>query len=112
VKEFFRLSTIKFNTRLHQLAQNGFQWFFNKIVITVWIAPNYMYHCGNRTSVMKIDKTIPENGYELITFDKMLGEKRKIYNEIPSHNYFLQFFFCLVFCFLNKYSSTAFIFYH
>jgi diadenosine tetraphosphatase ApaH/serine/threonine PP2A family protein phosphatase len=47
---------LQFVTRSHQLAMEGFQWFFDHTLITVWSAPNYMYRSGNTASVMLYDK--------------------------------------------------------
>lgn len=85
VDEFCYLNKLKFVTRSHQVAQEGFQWFFDKKLITVWSAPNYMYRMGNRASVLRYDG----NGeYELIDFDARPADKRKVPDELPQSGYF------------------------
>jgi diadenosine tetraphosphatase ApaH/serine/threonine PP2A family protein phosphatase len=59
VEKFLRLNgDLQFVTRSHQLAMAGYQWFFNKKLVTVWSAPNYMYRSGNKASVMKYRKEL------------------------------------------------------
>lgn len=67
-KEFNRLNNLKFIARSHQLAQDGFQWFFDQNLITVWSAPNYMYRCGNLASIMHIGNGLGESGYFFASF--------------------------------------------
>jgi diadenosine tetraphosphatase ApaH/serine/threonine PP2A family protein phosphatase len=54
VKAFCHNNGLTLIARAHQLAAEGFQWHFGtqKLLVTVWSAPNYMYRCGNKASVM------------------------------------------------------------
>lgn len=53
-KEFCHLNgDLEFVARSHQLAMDGFKWFFDDKLVIVWSAPNYMYKSGNKASVMK-----------------------------------------------------------
>ncbi|OHT09412.1 Serine/threonine-protein phosphatase 4 catalytic subunit [Tritrichomonas foetus] len=54
VKNFLRINKLKFVARSHQLSMPGYTWLFDKQLVTVWSAPNYMYRSGNKASVMKI----------------------------------------------------------
>jgi hypothetical protein len=54
VRHFLQLNGFVLIARSHQLAQQGFQWYFDQTLITVWSAPNYMYRAGNMASVMKL----------------------------------------------------------
>lgn len=47
---------MKLLVRSHQLAMDGYTWMFDKSLVTVWSAPNYMYRSGNKASVMKVEK--------------------------------------------------------
>lgn len=88
-KEFCRINKLRFVTRSHQLAQEGYQWFFDKTVITVWSAPNYMYRCGNLASVMEVSADHAPDGFKLIVFDKCPEDKARVPDEIPNNYYFL-----------------------
>ena len=52
--------------RAHQLQQNGFQWWHENNVLTIFSAPNYCYRCGNLAAIMEIDENMK---YEIQTFD-------------------------------------------
>ena len=52
--------------RAHQLQQNGFQWWHENNVLTIFSAPNYCYRCGNLADIMEIDENMK---YEIQTFD-------------------------------------------
>lgn len=66
VEEFLHLNNLKMVTRSHQLAMEGYQYFFDEQLITVWSAPNYMYRAGNKATVMKVDEHC---NFELIGFE-------------------------------------------
>jgi len=85
VRAFCNLNNIEFITRSHQLAMEGYQWFFNNQLITVWSAPNYMYRSGNKASIMKYNN----GSYDLVKFDQCPDELRKIPSEIPTSGYFV-----------------------
>ncbi|OHS97093.1 Serine/threonine-protein phosphatase 4 catalytic subunit [Tritrichomonas foetus] len=62
VDKFMQLNRIKLIARSHQLAMDGFQYFFYQKLVTVWSAPNYEYRMGNKSTVMKIDsESFPDN---------------------------------------------------
>ena len=88
VNEFCHNNGLDFITRSHQLAMDGYKWFFDKKLITIWSAPNYMYRSGNKASVMKYHPGDGE-GYDLILFDPMPDNKRKTPPEIATSQYFL-----------------------
>ena len=85
VNEFLHNNGLDLITRSHQLAQEGYEWFFDKKLVTIWSAPNYMYRSGNKATVMKYDST----GYELIEFDPCPASERKIPEESSTSGYFL-----------------------
>ena len=73
-------------TRSHQLAMEGYQYFFDEQLITVWSAPNYMYRSNNKATVMKYYSDKP---YELVEFKPCPDNERKIPEDIPTSGYFL-----------------------
>lgn len=66
VERFLRLNNLSLIARSHQMAMEGFQWYFDEQLITVWSAPNYMYRMGNKATVMKIDAQL---NHELVGFE-------------------------------------------
>ena len=88
VDEFCHLNNLTLITRSHQLAQEGYEWFFDKKLITVWSAPNYMYRSGNKATIMKYDPSLPE-GLELVEFQPCPADRRKTPEELPTSGYFL-----------------------
>jgi diadenosine tetraphosphatase ApaH/serine/threonine PP2A family protein phosphatase len=79
---------LDFVARSHQLAELGFAWNFDRRVVTVWSAPNYMYRSGNKASLMKYRK---EDGREpvMVVFEAMAAERRKVPWEEPPEQYFV-----------------------
>ena len=55
VAEFNQTNGTRLICRAHQLAQDGYQWFFGNTLVTVWSAPKYYYRMDNVASVMEID---------------------------------------------------------
>ena len=66
VEEFLHRNNLELISRSHQLAMEGYQYFFDQQLITVWSAPNYMYRAGNKATVMAVDD---KGNHELIEFD-------------------------------------------
>jgi diadenosine tetraphosphatase ApaH/serine/threonine PP2A family protein phosphatase len=61
VARFARLNRVRLITRSHQLAEEGFVWYFpspdnheRKSLINVWSAPNYGYSSGNKASLLRV----------------------------------------------------------
>ena len=88
VDAFCHNNNLDLITRSHQLAANGYQWFFDDKLITVWSAPNYMYRAGNKATVLKYDKNA-QRKYNLIFFDACPADKRKIPEDVNVSQYFL-----------------------
>jgi diadenosine tetraphosphatase ApaH/serine/threonine PP2A family protein phosphatase len=79
VRHFLQLNGLSLIARSHQLAQEGFQWYFDQTLITVWSAPNYMYRAGNRASVMKLPdnfQTADDVRLELFDADPRGGTRK------------------------------------
>jgi diadenosine tetraphosphatase ApaH/serine/threonine PP2A family protein phosphatase len=64
VEQWCRLHKFEFITRSHQLAMDGYRWWFPPAeqkrrslvegqLLLVWSAPNYAYQSGNRAAILK-----------------------------------------------------------
>jgi len=56
--QFISINNIEMIARAHQLVQDGYKYFFDKQVVTVWSAPNFCYRCGNVGCIMELDKNL------------------------------------------------------
>ncbi|KAJ6244115.1 serine/threonine-protein phosphatase pp2a-related [Anaeramoeba flamelloides] len=86
VEEFQKVNNLELIARAHQLCQDGFQYSFDKKLVTVWSAPNYFYRCANSASVMKVDS---ELNHSFKVFDAAPQEKRNVKLRRTTSMYFL-----------------------
>lgn len=110
VNTFCQLNRIKLITRSHQLADDGYEFFFidendkkkqkkideneTKIIlsekdlpaqiVTVWSAPDYSYRSGNKASIMKY----ANQTYQIMIFDKNPNRIKPKYDRPNGSIYF------------------------
>jgi serine/threonine-protein phosphatase PP1 catalytic subunit len=58
VADFCKKNDLDLICRAHQLVDNGYEFFCEKKMITVFSAPNYCGNCGNKGAVLKIDRDL------------------------------------------------------
>nr|PVC50553.1 serine/threonine protein phosphatase pp-x isozyme 1 [Theileria orientalis] len=86
VRQFCHQNNIQTIARAHQLVMEGYKWWFNKALITVWSAPNYCYRCGNVASIMELDENLNCNFKK---FEAVPPDKRGVPAKKPLPDYFL-----------------------
>jgi serine/threonine-protein phosphatase 4 catalytic subunit len=86
VAKFCQLNKIQLIARAHQLAQEGYKFYFNNQLVTVWSAPNYCYICGNVASVMEFDEHMNRS---IKIFEAAPEEVRRQQERKPVLDYFL-----------------------
>ncbi|KAL7069461.1 putative protein phosphatase 4, catalytic subunit [Cryptosporidium serpentis] len=86
VKSFNHCNDIELITRAHQLAMDGYKWWFDQNLVTVWSAPNYCYRCGNIATIMELDEQL---NYHFKTFEAAPAEQRGIPAKRPAPDYFI-----------------------
>eukprot|EP01138_Halocafeteria_seosinensis_P002079 gb/GECG01002128.1/.p1 GENE.gb/GECG01002128.1/~~gb/GECG01002128.1/.p1 ORF type:complete len:313 (+),score=13.62 gb/GECG01002128.1/:1-939(+) len=52
---FAHRNGLTLTARAHQLVMDGYNWAHDKLVVTVFSAPNYCYRCGNQAAIMEVD---------------------------------------------------------
>lgn len=86
VQEFCEKNGIELIARAHQLVMDGYKWWFNERLVTVWSAPNYCYRCGNSASILEIDES---GNREFKNFEAAPASERGVPAKKPIPDYFL-----------------------
>ena len=62
--EFNEINGLSLICRAHQVAMEGYQYFFDKALCTVWSAPNYCYRTNNLASILQV-KSVDDLHFEV-----------------------------------------------
>ena len=65
VDQFNLLNEVSLIVRAHQLVQEGYIFWFNEQLVTLWSAPNYCYRMGNKAAILRLDE---HNDREFVIF--------------------------------------------
>ena len=60
-KKFTQRNNLMMVNRAHQLVMKGYNWSHEKLVCTLFSAPNYCYRCGNQAGIMEVDENMKFN---------------------------------------------------
>lgn len=55
-KQFNLINNISLVVRAHQLVQEGYNYWFDEALVSIWSAPNYCYRMGNKAVIMKLNE--------------------------------------------------------
>jgi serine/threonine-protein phosphatase 4 catalytic subunit len=74
VEKFNHTNDLEVIARAHQLVMEGYKWWFDQSLISVWSAPNYCFRAGNVAAAMRIadDTSISFVTYEAAPIDETL----------------------------------------
>jgi len=86
VKQFNHTNNLDLISRAHQLVMEGYKYHFEKLLVTVWSAPNYCYRCGNVAAILELDEHRNSN---FKIFEAAPQEARGIPAKKPAPDYFL-----------------------
>ena len=78
-KEFNAINGLDLICRAHQVTMEGYQYFFDEALCTVWSAPNYCYRTNNLASILQISET-GERHFEVF------GPEEDSNREVPTND--------------------------
>ena len=85
-KKFTQRNNLMMVNRAHQLVMKGYNWSHEKLVCTLFSAPNYCYRCGNQAGIMEVDENMKFN---IQQFDPNPIKRGKLEISKRAPNYFL-----------------------
>lgn len=85
VRQFLHRNDVSLIARAHQLVMEGYKEMFDGGLVTVWLAPNYCYRCGNIALVLTITDDLERHYkvFEAVTPENDTPTKR------PQTDYFI-----------------------
>lgn len=85
VQQFLHRNDVSLIARAHQLVMEGYKEMFDGGLVTVWLAPNYCYRCGNIALVLTITDDLERHYkvFEAVTPENDTPTKR------PQTDYFI-----------------------
>ena len=85
VQQFVHRNDVSLIARAHQLVMEGYKEMFDGGLVTVWLAPNYCYRCGNIALVLTITDDLERHYkvFEAVTPENDTPTKR------PQTDYFI-----------------------
>lgn len=85
VRQFLHKNDVALIARAHQLVMEGYKELFDGGLVTVWLAPNYCYRCGNVALVLTITDSLERQYkvFEAVSPDHEVVPKR------PPTDYFI-----------------------
>ena len=84
--QFLYANHLELIARSHQLAMEGYKYFFGQLLVTVWSAPNYCYRCGNVAAILELDEHLNKN---FKIFEAAPQDQRGVPAKKPAPDYFL-----------------------
>lgn len=63
-EEFCQLNGLTMISRAHQCVKNGYFWWHNERVCTIFSAPNYCYRVNNEGAFMEVDENLEKTFYQ------------------------------------------------
>ena len=85
-KKFTQRNNLMMVNRAHQLVMKGYNWSHEKLVCTLFSAPNYCYRCGNQAGIMEVDENFK---YNIQQFDPNPIKRGKLEISKRAPDYFL-----------------------
>ena len=58
VHKFLSKFNIDLICRAHQVVEDGYEFFADKALLTIFSAPDYCYEYGNSAAIMKVDENL------------------------------------------------------
>ena len=55
-KEFIYSNNLGVILRSHELQMDGYDWYHDGMICTIFSAPNYCHRCGNKAAIMELDE--------------------------------------------------------
>jgi diadenosine tetraphosphatase ApaH/serine/threonine PP2A family protein phosphatase len=76
--KFWYVNRIGFVCRAHQLCMDGYQYWHENRLLTVWSAPNYTYRWGNKAIILNFDEKLNKT---INIFDAWVDNKNAVPTE-------------------------------